>query len=116
MLSAKPMEIAQFRLSDADEHLHIITSSGRKLKANPAQLPQPHELTPELTPIPTPTHSDDEDPIQRAQAIRDAVAHRNELLADTVHVDNGLLALPAVAGIPHTVRFAVCCRAMTIRC
>ncbi|KAG9103239.1 serine/threonine protein kinase [Ceratobasidium sp. 370] len=112
MLSCKPMEPVQFRLggehpdtpAEGDDHLHIITSSGRRLKAGPAQLPQPHDLTPELTPSPTPTHShssDDEDPAAHAQSIRDAVARRNELLAaDVTSADNGLLAPPA-QGIPH---------------
>ncbi|KAG8748718.1 serine/threonine protein kinase [Ceratobasidium sp. 414] len=111
MLSCKPMEPVQFRLGGEhpdvptdDDHLHIITSSGRRLKASPAQLPQPHELTPELTPSPTPPHShssDEEDPATHAQNIRNAVARRNELLAaDVTSTDNGLL-VPPDQGVPH---------------
>jgi hypothetical protein len=115
MLSCKPMEPVQFRLggehpdapANGNDHLHIITSSGRRLKATPAQLPQPHELTPEMTPSPTPPRShssDDEDPAAHAQSIRDAVARRNELLAaDVTSTDNGLLVPPA-QGVPHMVR------------
>ncbi|KAG8690115.1 serine/threonine protein kinase, partial [Ceratobasidium sp. 395] len=110
MLSYKPMEPVQFRLGGAhpdapaedDEHLHMITSSGRKLKANPSQLPHPHELTPELTPSATPTHSSDDemDPVARAQSIREAVTHRNELVAsDVTSSANGMLVPPAQA--PH---------------
>lgn len=108
MLSYKPMEPVQFRLAGEhpeataepdDEHLHLITSSGRTLRAAPGQLPAPHELTPEPSPIPTPALSEDspqeEDPATHAQSIRDAIARRDNLLAnDTAHTENGHLAPP----------------------
>ena len=114
MLSYKPMEPVQFRLAGEhpeaatepdDEHLHIITSSGRTLRAAPAQLPAPHELTPEPSPIPTPALSDDspeeQDPEAHAQSIRDAIARRDNLLAsDATHIENGHLAPPSVT-TPH---------------
>jgi hypothetical protein len=89
MLSYKPMEPVQFRLGEQEtEHdLHIITSSGRRILAPASRLPHPHELTPEPTPIATPSEPEpehEEDPVKRAEAIRRAVTQRNELVASDV--------------------------------
>ncbi|ELU43876.1 hypothetical protein AG1IA_02102 [Rhizoctonia solani AG-1 IA] len=87
MLSYKPMEPVQFRLGeqDAEHDLHIITSSGRRILAPASRLPHPDELTPELTPIATPSEPEHEDdPLKRAEAIRLAVTQRNELVENDV--------------------------------
>ncbi|EUC66126.1 kinase-domain protein, putative [Rhizoctonia solani AG-3 Rhs1AP] len=90
MLSYKPMEPVQFRLggeqAGAQHDLEIVTSTGRSLLAPASRLPNPEELTPEPTPIPTPSEVDavEQDPIQRAEAIRAAVSHRNDLVANDV--------------------------------
>ncbi|QRW14678.1 Serine/threonine-protein kinase [Ceratobasidium sp. AG-Ba] len=104
MLSCKPMEPVQFRLGGEhdpnadDDHLHIITTSGRKLRASSTQLPHPHELTPEPTPSPTPPYSEDEDPAARA---REAVALRNEL--NTQPAATGADATSTSVEVPRTM-------------
>ncbi|KAJ1310431.1 hypothetical protein OPQ81_007164 [Rhizoctonia solani] len=90
MLSYKPMEPVQFRLGGEQAgaerpDLHIITSTGRSLLAPAGRLPNPEDLTPEPTPIPTPYEPEqEEDPVKRAEAIRAAVSHRNDLVANDV--------------------------------
>ncbi|KAF8758418.1 Protein tyrosine kinase [Rhizoctonia solani] len=70
---------------DAEHDLHIITSSGRRILAPASRLPHPDELTPELTPIATPSEPEHEDdPLKRAEAIRLAVTQRNELVENDV--------------------------------
>ncbi|CAE6425985.1 unnamed protein product [Rhizoctonia solani] len=90
MLSYKPMEPVQFRLGGEQvgphTDLEMVTSTGRSLRAPASRLPNPEELTPEPSPIPTPYEAEaiDEDPVKRAEAIREAVSNRNDLLAGDV--------------------------------
>ncbi|CAE6459497.1 unnamed protein product [Rhizoctonia solani] len=91
MLSYKPMEAVQFRLGREEAggeqaDLQIVTTTGRSLLAPASRLPNPEELTPEPTPVPTPSETEvlHEDPVKRVEAIRAAVLHRNDLVANDV--------------------------------
>ncbi|CAE6503349.1 unnamed protein product [Rhizoctonia solani] len=108
MLSYKPMEPVQFRLggehAGTQHDLEMVTSTGRSLLAPASRLPNPEELTPEPTPIPTPSEAEvvEEDPIKHAEAIRAAVLHRNDLVANDV-ADSGRptsVTVPAPAPDP----------------